>query len=86
MITGLEQTPPQRWDGQSGLPELVDLDLRDTPAGGIGLSDIRLLAIAPLEQLLAKISSDPPSLRSPGMGDVTPSCCCWAARGSASAR
>jgi len=94
VIAGLEQAPPQSWDGQSGLPDLVDLDLRETPGGGIGLSDgigwlrdvtladgsvqqqfqrltptgvegigdIRLLPIAPLEQLLAGMNNDTPQL------------------------
>jgi hypothetical protein len=39
VFSGLEQQIPAFWDGQSGLPDLVDLDLSPTLAGGIGLSD-----------------------------------------------
>ncbi len=39
VISGLEQAPPSSWDGVSGLPDLVDLNLNQTPGGGIGLTD-----------------------------------------------
>lgn len=39
VISGLEQAPPSSWDGSSGLPDLVDLNLNQTPNGGIGLTD-----------------------------------------------
>ena len=90
IFSGLEQQAPAFWDGQSGLPDLVDLDLspiangnggftdsigwlrsepipgggsqesflRLTPSGLEGVGDVRLLPIAPLEQLLAGMASD----------------------------
>ncbi|MEI7951255.1 MAG: hypothetical protein WCH37_01040 [Synechococcaceae cyanobacterium ELA182] len=36
VISGLEQATPSGWNGQSGLPELVDLDLSRTQSGAIG--------------------------------------------------
>lgn len=90
VFSGLEQQAPAFWDGQSGLPDLVDLDLspivngnggftdsigwlrsepipgggsqesflRLTPSGLEGVGDVRLLPIAPLEQLLAGMATD----------------------------
>ena len=41
VISGLEQGTPLGWDGQSGIPQLVDLDLgfNGTSSGGIGITD-----------------------------------------------
>jgi hypothetical protein len=90
VISGLEQGPPVGWDGHSGLPQLLDLDLglkdnggigltdsigwvrtqtlpggesqqsfqRLTPSGLAGIGDANLLPIAPLEQLLAGMTSN----------------------------
>jgi hypothetical protein len=39
VFSGVEQPPVAGWDGVSGLPDLVDLDLGTTLNGSIGLSD-----------------------------------------------
>jgi hypothetical protein len=39
VISGLEQGAPLGWDGRSGLPELLDLDLGFNDTSGIGLTD-----------------------------------------------
>jgi hypothetical protein len=40
VISGLEQGPPLGWDGQSGTPQLVDLDLGfNGTTSGIGITD-----------------------------------------------
>lgn len=39
VISGLEHTVPGFWDGQSGLPDLVDLDLSPSSDGTIGSGD-----------------------------------------------
>jgi hypothetical protein len=39
VFSGVEQTPGTGWDGVSGLPDLVDLDLGTALNGSIGLSD-----------------------------------------------
>ena len=90
VFSGIDQRPPGFWDGLSGLPDLVDLDLSSnpdgspgfndtigwlsqepiagggsrqtlqqlTPSGLEGIGDVRLLPIAPLEQLLAGMESN----------------------------
>lgn len=90
VFSGLEQATPIGWDGLSGLPDLIDMDLSVSGNGGIGLTDsigwqrsepvagggfkdtflkltptgvsgvgdARLLPIAPIDQLLAGMSSD----------------------------